>query len=47
MKDGETRLLTAPEENRDGWELNVMLVNGTLFLEEQLSEAKLASKCVR
>jgi len=40
------RILTAPEENRDGWSLNVMIVNGTMFLEEHLSEDKLRSKCV-
>jgi len=39
-----TKILTAPYENRDGWELNVMLVNGTLYLEEHLTEDRLKEK---
>ncbi|KAF5326772.1 hypothetical protein D9619_004479 [Psilocybe cf. subviscida] len=39
-----TKILTAPYEERDGWELNAMLVNGTLYLEEHLTEAKLKDK---
>ncbi|KAF7424472.1 decapping endonuclease targeting mRNA [Pleurotus ostreatus] len=39
-----TKILTAPYEERDGWELNVMLVNGTMYFEEYLAEEKLQSK---
>ncbi|TFK40441.1 RAI1 like PD-XK nuclease-domain-containing protein [Crucibulum laeve] len=39
-----TRILTAPYEDRDGWEMNVMLVNGTLYFEEHLSDEKLKDK---
>ncbi|KIM39898.1 hypothetical protein M413DRAFT_446817 [Hebeloma cylindrosporum] len=39
-----TKILTAPYENRDGWELNVMLLNGTLYLEEHLTEDRLKEK---
>ncbi|THU84181.1 RAI1-domain-containing protein [Dendrothele bispora CBS 962.96] len=39
-----TRILTAPYEDRDGWDMNVMLVNGTMYLEEHLTEAKIAEK---
>lgn len=35
----------APYDEMDGWELNVMLVNGTFYLEEHLSNAKLKDKC--
>jgi hypothetical protein len=35
------RILIAPYENRDGWELNVMSVNGTLYFEEH---ARLAER---
>jgi RAT1-interacting protein len=38
------RILTAPYEERDGWELNVMNVNGTLYLEEYVSDARLLEK---
>lgn len=38
------RILTAPYENRDGWEMNVMNVDGTLYFEEHLTEAKLQEK---
>ncbi|PPR03902.1 hypothetical protein CVT24_008094 [Panaeolus cyanescens] len=37
-------ILTAPYENRDSWELNVMHVNGTLYLEEHVSDERLAEK---
>ena len=40
------RILTAPYEDRDGWEMNVMLLSGTLYLEEHSSEAVLHRKCV-
>ncbi|KAF8972217.1 RAI1-domain-containing protein [Flammula alnicola] len=39
-----TKILTAPYENRDGWELNVMFVNGTLYFEEHLTEERLKEK---
>ncbi|GJE89921.1 RAI1 domain-containing protein [Phanerochaete sordida] len=39
-----TKILTAPYEDRDGWELNVMLVDGTLYLEEHTSNEKLVEK---
>ncbi|KAI0052272.1 RAI1-domain-containing protein [Auriscalpium vulgare] len=39
-----TRILTAPYENRDGWEMNVMLCDGTLYFEEHLTEARLQEK---
>lgn len=39
-------MLTAPYEERDGWDLNVMFVNGVLYFEEHLSEAKLREKYV-
>ncbi|KAF9473916.1 RAI1-domain-containing protein [Pholiota conissans] len=39
-----TKILTAPFENRDGWEMNVMNVGGTLYFEEHLTEAKLQEK---
>jgi RAT1-interacting protein len=38
------RILTAVYEDRDGWELNVMCANGTMFFEEYLSTAKLLEK---
>ncbi|KZW02878.1 RAI1-domain-containing protein [Exidia glandulosa HHB12029] len=37
-----TKILGSPYEDRDSWELNVMSVNGTLYLEEHPSQAKLA-----
>ncbi|KIJ33157.1 hypothetical protein M422DRAFT_213508 [Sphaerobolus stellatus SS14] len=39
-----TKILTAPYEDRDGWELNVMYVDGTLYFEEHSSEEKLQEK---
>ena len=38
------RILIAPYEKRDGWELNVMLVNGTLYFEEHATEERLAER---
>lgn len=38
------RILIAPYEERDSWELNVMSLNGTLYFEEHLSEAKITEK---
>ncbi|TCD63733.1 Protein rai1 [Steccherinum ochraceum] len=39
-----TKILTAPYEERDGWDLNVMLVNGTLYFEEHSSDARLVDR---
>ncbi|PCH42099.1 RAI1-domain-containing protein [Wolfiporia cocos MD-104 SS10] len=39
-----TKILTAPYEERDGWELNVMIVGSTLYFEEHLSDARLVQK---
>ncbi|CAA7269629.1 unnamed protein product [Cyclocybe aegerita] len=39
-----TKILTAPYENREGWDLNVMYHNGTLYLEEHASEERLNEK---
>ncbi|KAH7884805.1 RAI1-domain-containing protein [Phlebopus sp. FC_14] len=39
-----TKILIAPYEEREGWELNVMRVRGTLYFEEHLSDAKLKEK---
>ncbi|KAI0034723.1 RAI1-domain-containing protein [Vararia minispora EC-137] len=39
-----TKILTAPYEERDGWELNVMELNGTLYLEEHLTNVQLLEK---
>lgn len=38
------RILAAPYEEREGWDLNVMFMNGTLYLEEHLTEARLKEK---
>jgi RAT1-interacting protein len=37
-------MLTAPYEERDVWELNVMCVDGTMYFEEHLSDEKLKEK---
>ncbi|KAL0574768.1 decapping endonuclease targeting mRNA [Marasmius crinis-equi] len=39
-----TKILTAPYEDRDGWSLNCMVVDGTLYLEEHHNEEKLREK---
>ncbi|KAJ3714085.1 RAI1-domain-containing protein [Lentinula raphanica] len=39
-----TRILTAPYEDREGWCMNVMLINGTLYLEEHRTESQLVEK---
>ncbi|KAF8839526.1 RAI1-domain-containing protein [Paxillus ammoniavirescens] len=39
-----TKILIAPYEERDGWELNVMRVGETFYLEEHLTDAKLQEK---
>jgi RAT1-interacting protein len=36
--------MTAPYEQRDSWDLNVMCINGTMYLEEHLSDEKLQEK---
>ncbi|SJL09830.1 uncharacterized protein ARMOST_13211 [Armillaria ostoyae] len=41
-----SRILTAPYEDRDGWELNVMCINGTMYFEEHISNQKLSEKSV-
>ena len=38
------RILTAPYEDRDGWELNIMHNNGTLYFEEFISDSRLREK---
>ena len=38
--------MTAPYEDRDRCELNAMYVNGTLYLEEHLSDTRLKEKYV-
>ena len=38
------RLVTAPYEERDGWSLNAMLVNGMIYIEEHLTETQLLEK---
>jgi hypothetical protein len=38
--------MTAPYEERDGWEMNVMVVDGTMYLEEHLTDDKLKEKLV-
>ncbi|KAF9267999.1 RAI1-domain-containing protein [Marasmius fiardii PR-910] len=39
-----TKILTAPYEERDGWSMNVMVIDGTLHLEEHLDKGKLLEK---
>ncbi|KAJ7476012.1 RAI1 like PD-XK nuclease-domain-containing protein [Mycena latifolia] len=39
-----TRILTAWCEEREGWDLNVMCVDGVLYFEEHRSEARLQEK---
>ncbi|KAH9041705.1 RAI1-domain-containing protein [Lactarius pseudohatsudake] len=39
-----TKILTAPYEDRDGWELNIMHKNGTLYFEEFISDSRLKEK---
>ncbi|KAI0352779.1 RAI1-domain-containing protein [Trametes cingulata] len=39
-----TKILTAPYEDRDRSEFNAMYVNGTLYIEEHLSDARLSEK---
>jgi hypothetical protein len=38
------RFLIAPFEERDTWTLNVMLVDGALYFEEQFTEEQLKEK---
>ncbi|KAJ6531985.1 RAI1 like PD-XK nuclease-domain-containing protein [Mycena capillaripes] len=39
-----TRILTAPYEEREGWALNVMCIDGALYFEEHLDDARLREK---
>ncbi|KAG9017208.1 decapping endonuclease targeting mRNA [Tulasnella sp. 427] len=39
-----TKIITAPYETREGWDLNAMFVNGCLYLEEHTTDAKLREK---
>jgi len=38
------RFLIAPYESRDEWELNAMMVGGTLYLEEHATAEQIAQK---
>ena len=40
------RILTAPYEDRDGWELNVMCIDDMLYFEEHISDQKLRERSV-
>lgn len=42
-----TRMCTALYEQRDGWEMNAMLVQGTMYIEEHLSPQMLVEKAQR
>lgn len=44
MQLPQGRILTAPYEERDPWELNIMLLDGTLYFEEYISDAKIREK---
>lgn len=39
-------MIVAPYEDRDGWSINVMRVNGVLYFEEHLTDTQLEAKCV-
>ncbi|KAL0954403.1 hypothetical protein HGRIS_003387 [Hohenbuehelia grisea] len=39
-----TKILTAPYEVFDGWDLNVMFIDGTMYFEEHLTEQKLYAR---
>ncbi|KAH8074813.1 RAI1-domain-containing protein [Cristinia sonorae] len=39
-----TKILTAPYEERDGWELNVMLFGDTFYFEEHSSDDRVAER---
>ena len=39
-------MIVAPYEERDGWSINVMRVNGVLYFEEHLTDTQLEAKCV-
>ncbi|KDQ53161.1 hypothetical protein JAAARDRAFT_137557 [Jaapia argillacea MUCL 33604] len=39
-----TKILIAPYEDREGWDLNVMCINGTMFFEEHLWDERLKEK---
>lgn len=40
----DTRILIAPYEERDKWELNVMRLGDTIYLEEHATDQALAQK---
>ncbi|KIO26316.1 hypothetical protein M407DRAFT_24403 [Tulasnella calospora MUT 4182] len=39
-----TKIITAPYENREGWDLNAMFVNNCLYIEEHSTDARLQEK---
>ena len=39
-------MIVAPYEDRDGWSINVMQLNGVLYFEEHLTDAQLEAKYV-
>ena len=39
-------MIVAPYEDRDGWNINVIRLNGVLYLEEHLTDAQLEAKYV-
>lgn len=38
------RIVIAPYEDREGWELNAMLVGNNIFLEEHSNDERLRQK---
>lgn len=40
------RILVAPYEERDTWDLNVMMIDDALYFEEHLTDAQLTEKSV-
>lgn len=38
------RILTAPYEERNSWELNLMYLGGAMYLEEHVTDQELAAK---
>ncbi|KDQ14966.1 hypothetical protein BOTBODRAFT_131994 [Botryobasidium botryosum FD-172 SS1] len=39
-----TKIMMAPYEERDSWDLNLMYLNGTMYLEENLTEQQIQAK---
>jgi len=39
-------MIVTPYEERDGWNINVMQVNGVLYFEEHLTDVQLEAKYV-